>query len=394
MREQHDTRMLEQAVQAISERLAAPAQQLSEASARKSREVEAQAEATKKSADAAARGSILQAEGWKAFRILAATALVILAIGFTGRMIVSAMAPQSVVATVVSPDALPVTSFAPANTPTWPPVGAATATPQSGNNVVTTNYTLFRYIPVDLGSKKMQVAAGHQYKKETDRTFSFAWCYTDVVSDGIDIKINLGTKAPGESPVMLNLSKVVSAKSGISQDNFRKLFASCPWIDGNPDLSAPASNQAAFLFDSEVNNASVDALVTALAHGATRIELASPGGSVSEGIRAYEAIQKAGATTVATGDCASACTFLFLGGSERSVHGGRIGVHQWHTEAGVSSEEDAQYTSATLLSLFAAAGVSEQFYIAGAATTPNEIYWLTPEDLNTWHVVTAPQANG
>ena len=81
MREQHDTKMLEQAVQAIAERLSAPARQLNEASARKNLEDGAQAEAVARSAEAAARGSILLAESWKAVRILASVALVIVAIG-------------------------------------------------------------------------------------------------------------------------------------------------------------------------------------------------------------------------------------------------------------------------------------------------------------------------
>ena len=395
MREQHDTKMLEQAVQAIAERLSAPARQLNEASARKNLEVGAQAEAVARSAEAAARGSILLAESWKAVRILASVALVIVAIGIAGRMIVSALVPKVAVTEVAAVAAAPVGPVEPTAAPKWPPVPSAGETTSSGNNIVTTNYTLFRKTEVRIGASTFEVTAGHEYQRETDTDFTRAWCYTEVVPDDVNLTITLGAKTPGKAPYIGPFTASQSKKSGISQAAFKKLFENCPWIDGNPDITTQSSNPTTFRFDQNVTKASVDALVDALANGAMRIELASGGGDLDEGIRGLEAIRKAGASTVATGDCASACTLLFLGGSERSLGAeGRIGVHQWRTELGVASEVEAQLVSAKLLSLFATAGVTEQFYIAGAATTPEEIYWLTEGDLKSWHVVTEPSTKG
>jgi hypothetical protein len=387
MREQHDTKLVEQAIRAISERLEAPVRQLQEASDRKTREVEAQTDAAKRSAEAAARGSILQAEGWKAFRILSAAALVILALGFAGRLILSTFVDREIVAVTPSVAPLPATS-APTIAPNWPPIPTASETAKSGNNVVTTNYTLFRKATADLGSRNFEVTAGHDYRKETDTNFSRAWCYIDVAAEGVNLTVTLGTKAPGHSPEMTDLTPAESEKSGLSQTDFRTLFARCPWIDGNPDISMPMSNVITYRYEGDVTKESVDALVNAIAKGATKIELSSPGGQMGEGIRGYEAIRNAGATTVVTGECASACTILFLGGIDRSVEaGGRIGVHQWRSESGAASEVEAQEVSANLLSIFAAAGVSEQFFIAGASTVPSEIRWLTQQELTEWRVV-------
>lgn len=390
MREQHDTKLVEQAIRAISERLEAPVRQLQEASDRKNREVEAQTESAKRSAEAAARGSILQAEGWKAFRILSAAALVILALGFAGRLILSPFANHEEVAAFAISEAPSPASTTPDIAPKWPSVPTVPETAKSGNNVVTTNYTLFRNANADLGSRNFDVTAGHEYQKETDTNFSRAWCYVYIYSEGVRVQLDLGIKAPGKIPMILSLTPAESEKLSISPDDFKMLFVRCPWIDGNPDIIKPTSNETSYRFEGDVTKESVDALVNAIAKGATRIELSSPGGLMGEGVRGYEAIKNAGATTVATGECASACTILFLGGIDRSVEaGGRIGVHQWRSEAGVASEVEAQEVSANLLSIFAAAGVSEQFFIAGASTVPSEIRWLTQQELNEWRVVSA-----
>ena len=67
---------------------------------------------------------------------------------------------------------------------------------------------------------------------------------------------------------------------------------------------------------------------------------------------------------------------------------GLIGVHQWRTDAGYSSDSSAQLTSAILVSLIEGAGVSSEFYVAGAATPSSSMRWLTPVELINWGVVT------
>ena len=141
-------------------------------------------------------------------------------------------------------------------------------------------------------------------------------------------------------------------------------------------------------FTAEVTKQSVDQLIPTISGGVSVVEFSSPSGLVGEVLRRFTAIRNAGVKTVATGECVSACTLLFLGGTERSVaFNGAIGVHQWRSEGGVTSDFDAQMTSALLLSLITSAGVSEEFYIAGARTPAGGMYFLTRAELANWGVV-------
>lgn len=269
--------------------------------------------------------------------------------------------------------------------PNWP-------VPQPGSieadeGVVTTNFVLFREKMVQLGSRKLEVNTGHHFDTEDQATFSHAWCYTTFRSGGVNIELSLGNKRPGERPVALPVSATEREKSGLSTQDTQLLFENCQWLDGNPNIQAQTGGNA-FLFDDVVNEASINRLVAAINSGAKRVELASPGGEIGEALRGFEALQAAGVQTVATGQCASACTLLFLAGSERTVDfEGAIGVHQWSTDAGFTSDADAQFTSALLLELFSNSGVSEDFYIAGARTPSDAMRWLIRAELRDWGVV-------
>ncbi len=64
------------------------------------------------------------------------------------------------------------------------------------------------------------------------------------------------------------------------------------------------------------------------------VQFFSPGGSLLEGMKIGRMVRSAGlATKVTTGSwCASACNFMFLGGTVRTVEaGGRFGVHMFST---------------------------------------------------------------
>ena len=65
-------------------------------------------------------------------------------------------------------------------------------------------------------------------------------------------------------------------------------------------------------------------------HDVKTIVLASPGGDVDEGLQMAGIIFDKELTTVVpvTGDCASACAFMFFGGKSRLANG-RLGVHQF-----------------------------------------------------------------
>ena len=395
MQKRHDTQMLEEMVKSVSARINSPAQQVSEASNRLSREVEATSGTKITAADAQAKQTVLRAEGTKNLINMAAVSLVILALGITTKMVLSALPDQVIEAMTTPAITTPVPAAAtptPADTApvpatNWPPAFIPEPN-QLEAGVITTNFSLFREKTVRIGSQNYDVVAGHEFASETDTMFSEAWCYTYAIKDGLKLEIELGNLEPKKVAEITKTSEAMLMKTGLSTADIQKLFDSCPWMDKNPYIQITDVNPDVFKFNEEVTSDSVDRLIAAVHNGAKTIEFNSPGGLLDEAIRGFKVIQKAGVKTVATGGCESACSLLFLGGSERFVaRSGKIGVHRWATDEGNADEVEAQMMSAKMLEITKSAGVSSDFYIAGARTPASDMYYLTPADLIDWGVI-------
>ena len=87
---------------------------------------------------------------------------------------------------------------------------------------------------------------------------------------------------------------------------------------------------ALFFIDEIKKNDSFNLRKALRNHDVQTIVLASPGGDVDEGLQMAGIIFDKELTTVVpvTGDCASACAFMFFGGKSRLANG-RLGVHQF-----------------------------------------------------------------
>ena len=105
------------------------------------------------------------------------------------------------------------------------------------------------------------------------------------------------------------------------------------WVSEAPNASWSVTYDASrrvLKFQGSIGTGSGQAIADALqAHpDIERLELESPGGLLYEAFIAQEAISKRGLITVVTGECASACVTVLLGGKERwLVRGQGIGVH-------------------------------------------------------------------
>ncbi len=378
MRTLHDTQMLESVVRSMSDKIAEPARQVREASARLTRAVEAEAQVKIEHAAAQSKRRVLIAEGIRSLLIMIAAAVLILAIGFAVSWVIASQPETPVAGTSLET----TTEVSP-----WPGVGTSETSVDGG--IITTDFTIFRETSVMLGGMEFPVTAGHSFMHEEDKNFDSAWCYSNIYADGLNLKINLGTLEPGGTPQKAFVSNATLSKAGISKGEAEKLFRNCPWLNGNPNTAQSVESAKKYSFAGEVTAESVDALINAVGKGANVIEFSSPGGLVDEAIRGHMALRDADVRTVATGPCASSCTLLFLGGTERDVVGsGSIEVHQWRTDVGVSDESDSQLTSAILVHLFSAAGVSEEFFVAGASTPADQLYKLSRPELVNWGVVT------
>jgi ATP-dependent protease ClpP protease subunit len=90
-------------------------------------------------------------------------------------------------------------------------------------------------------------------------------------------------------------------------------------------LQGFVTRHASFKFDDVVKKAAAGGCSKPLV-----MLLESPGGSLFDGISLGQEVHSQGLTTVARYACASACSIIFLGGSERMLAGSRaqIGFHQ------------------------------------------------------------------
>lgn len=142
----------------------------------------------------------------------------------------------------------------------------------------------------------------------------------------------------------------------------------------------------------------------------TTLYFNSPGGDLGTGITLGQAIRKAGLDTavgipaagnVATqpGMCASACTFAFIGGMERTVGAkSQFGVHRFELTSDVKDvEKKTQKIAGILVDYIGDMGVSQEMYaystIDGndAKNTSKQIMWLDAKTLAQLKITTTEQ---
>ncbi|MGJ4942104.1 hypothetical protein ACQR1W_16130 [Bradyrhizobium sp. HKCCYLS1011] len=126
----------------------------------------------------------------------------------------------------------------------------------------------------------------------------------------------------------------------------------------------------------------------------TAVRLDSPGGSLAEGIKLAELIRRAKLpTVVAAGSrCASACFIVFASGIEKfASHAAAIGVHGVSDRYGhqTAQTEAATLSMARIASTF---GVPPRIVGRMITTRPDDIAWLSPEDLRSMGAIITDRA--
>jgi len=118
------------------------------------------------------------------------------------------------------------------------------------------------------------------------------------------------------------------------------------------------------------------------------IRLNSPGGNLAEGAKLAAAIKFAKIATVVPNDrqCASACFLAFAGGEQRyASRSARIGVHG-ASEMGAETN-DATAATVGMVRLAKSLGVPDGILGEMAATPPDQVFWLSANDLLSMNVV-------
>jgi hypothetical protein len=130
------------------------------------------------------------------------------------------------------------------------------------------------------------------------------------------------------------------------------------------------------------------------------VSLNSPGGSVEDALAMSTLIREKNLNTrVATKAlCASSCPLVFAGGVAREAEENAIlGVHQIFNagDQKLSPEEamsGAQTTTARIARHLDEMGISNQLWINALETPPDRLYYMTPQEMLEFKLVTPPVA--
>lgn len=121
--------------------------------------------------------------------------------------------------------------------------------------------------------------------------------------------------------------------------------------------------------------------------GIRTVVLAGPGGRAQVGFDLYRMFQERKLATRVDGDCASACTFAFLGGVERSISpGGRLGFHS-ASFPGMSENDMFESNRDLRRFLVYGARLTPEFADRVFATPPESIWVPTPQELLAGRVI-------
>ncbi|SHI62533.1 hypothetical protein SAMN05444417_1282 [Wenxinia saemankumensis] len=143
-----------------------------------------------------------------------------------------------------------------------------------------------------------------------------------------------------------------------------------------------------------------DEIVPAPAEG-TPVFLNSPGGSVADALALGQWIREAGMDTRMGGTdiCLSACPYILAAGVTReAAEGAWIGVHQHYFDENTAlpaflAVSDIQRGQGEVMAYLIAMGIDPGMMQPALMTPPEEIYLLTPEELDRYDLVTSPDAD-
>jgi hypothetical protein len=121
--------------------------------------------------------------------------------------------------------------------------------------------------------------------------------------------------------------------------------------------------------------------------GIRTVVLAGPGGRISVGFELYEMFRERKLATRVDDECASACTFAFLGGVERSISpGAQLGFHRG-SFPGLSDNDMYESNRDLRRFLLNHARLALPFVDRVIATPPDEIWVPTPQELLAGRVI-------
>ncbi|MFY0622474.1 MAG: hypothetical protein JXQ89_12320 [Pelagimonas sp.] len=141
---------------------------------------------------------------------------------------------------------------------------------------------------------------------------------------------------------------------------------------------------------------------------APAIYLNSPGGDLQEALRIGRVIRATGRLQTKIGSlegvekdefgrptdfpkngkCESACAYAFMGGQERRLGSGKLGLHRFYsTERGLTSDE-AQFLSGILVEYMVEMGVDARLFLAASKEGADGMYYVSEAEALDYAIVT------
>lgn len=149
---------------------------------------------------------------------------------------------------------------------------------------------------------------------------------------------------------------------------------------------------ALFFFSKIEKNDSFELRKALRNHKINKIVLSSRGGSVFEGLQMAGIIHDKGLTTYipkkgldGSGNCASACAFMFFGGNTRVI-GGKLGVHQFYSQDSKSKVEVTKVEKEALFTVSEIIGFLNEFetppFVFEKMFQQSDMYYFTKKEVS------------
>lgn len=269
----------------------------------------------------------------------------------------------------------------------------------------TKNFSIFTQRDLQVAGLKRTIEAGHSFATEQDqldRRWSRAWCYTTVVDDGLNIKIDLGSRETVDGkPAVPRLESVQLTRVGLSLKDLLYLAENCPWLDGKS--FDHGSKTAVSDLPPAVHTLVGDVLyhsgpirgdfVNELQRRKfTTLSIESEGGLVDAALVGGRWLRANRKLVTTRTNCLSACVFVLAGGAIRNAEpAAEIGVHRFigTSDNPATDIEVAQAKSADIVRYLQEMGVSEALWIAMAETPSGSIKVIDHATLRKWRLLSA-----
>lgn len=311
------------------------------------------------------------------------------------------------------PEPAPVDNSEPVRTeiesPVTPPppssteAPVATTTPPTRGPVIT-DFTKFNEREVNIAGRTYVVHAGHRYDNEEDANWRRAWCYTDIIVDGLDLDVALAVRtSPEETPMGPRATPATLEKANINREEALALIAACPWSDRefsidairtsgpNPFRTANASVQMRGQDLVVKGPIEVGLLDKIQAERFETLVIESTGGVIDEAMRIGDWLRRNDKNVLVDQLCLSACSLVLAGGNQRTVEqAARVGVHRFSRENPTAEDgETAQVKSSQIISYLQRMDIDIALFHAMASVSSEAMRYLSRSEMTDWNLISS-----